>query len=254
MKKVKLSILSILSILLAASCAQKPDGHEAEVSEAQDVEAVSASATEYTIDTSASQLNWNGFKPTGRHMGTIDIEQGSIAVEDGQVVGGSFVVDLNVIDVQDLQGEDREKLTNHLKSEDFFYIEKYPTAKFEITKVEKYNDGAVASSQEENDNMAVVVNKEEVSDYKIDNPTHIVTGNLTMRDTTLSISFPAEVEVTDNYVEAQAKFNLDRTEWNVSYNDEGDPVRVAQDKFIYNTVNVGFDIVANKNDEPAPVN
>lgn len=249
--KVKRSILSILSILLVASCAQKPDSHEAEVAEAQDVEAISANATEYAIDTSASQLNWNGFKPTGQHYGTIGIEQGSIAVEDGQVVGGSFSIDLNVIDVQDLQGEDRQKLTNHLKSQDFFYTEKYPTAKFEITKVEEYNGGAIASAEEENDNMALVVNKEEVSDYKIDNPTHMVTGNLTMRDTTLSISFPAEIEVTDNYVEAQAKFNLDRTQWKVSYNDEGDPVRVAQDKFIYNTVNVGFDIVANKNDEPA---
>lgn len=251
MKKVKLSILSILSILLAASCAQKPDSHEAEVSEAQDVEAVSASATTYTIDTSASQLNWNGFKPTGRHMGTIDIEQGNIAVEDDQVVGGSFIIDLNVIDVQDLKGEDREKLTNHLKSQDFFYTEKFPTAKFEITSVEEYNNGALASFEEDHDNMAVVVNDEEVSEYKIDNPTHTITGNLTMRDTTLSISFPAEIKVTDNYVEAQAKFNLDRTKWNVSYNDEGDPVRVAQDKFIYNTVNIGFDIVANKENEPA---
>lgn len=250
MKKAKLSILSILSILLVASCSQKPDSHEAEVSEAQDVQAVSASAATYTIDTSASQLNWNGFKPTGRHMGTIAIKDGNIAVEDGQVVGGSFTIDLNVIDVQDLQGEHRDKLTNHLKSQDFFYTEKFPTARFEITKVEAYNSGAIASA-EEDDNMAVVVNNEEVSEYKIDNPTHTVTGNLTMRDTTLSISFPAEIKVTDNYVEAQAKFNLDRTKWKVSYNDEGDPVRVAQDKFIYNTVNVGFDIVANKENEPA---
>ncbi len=97
--------------------------------------------------------------------------------------------------------------------------------------------------------MEVVVNDEKVSEYKIDNPTHAITGNLTMRDTTLSITFPANVSVTDGTVSAEAKFNIDRTNWNVSYGDETDPVAQAKDKFIYNTVNVGFNITATQQGE-----
>ncbi|MEK6477576.1 YceI family protein [Catalinimonas sp. 4WD22] len=248
MKTLKYFSLAIVASFLVVSCAQKPQSDEAEVSEAQEVEEVSASASSYALDLTQSELMWNGFKPTGQHYGTIGIEDGSLAVENNEVVGGNFTVDLNDIDVQDLEGEDRDKLTGHLKSEDFFHVEQYPTAEFVITEVNSYN--ANTASTEENENMAVKVNEEEISEYKLENPTHMVTGNLTMRDTTLSITFPARINVTDNEITAEAKFNIDRTNWKVSYNDEGDPVRVAQDKFIYNTVNVGFDITATKGSEP----
>lgn len=251
MKRVKLSIVSILSVLLVAGCAQKPESDEATVSQAQDAATVSASAKDYALDTAASQLNWYGFKPTGQHHGTIGITNGSIAVDNGEVVGGNFEMNLNDIDIQDLKGEDRQKLTGHLKSEDFFHIERYPMATFAITDVEKYQS-ATASANEEKDNMSVVVNKKEVAAHKIASPTHLITGNLTLRDTTLSITFPAQITITDDRVEAEAKFSIDRTQWNVSYNDEGDPVRVAKDKFIYNTVNLWLDIVASKNRSSQP--
>jgi polyisoprenoid-binding protein YceI len=249
MKTLKFYSMAIVSMLLIASCAQNPQSDEAEVSAAEDVEQVSASATDYALNTDQSELRWNGFKPTGQHYGTIGIQDGTIAVENGQIVGGSFTMDMNNIDVQDLEGEDRDKLTGHLKSEDFFAVEQYPTSEFVITEVSEYQSGAMASASE-NENLAVKVNNEEVSEYKLENPTHSITGNLTMRDTTLSITFPARVSMEGDQLTTEAKFNIDRTNWNVSYNDEGDPVRVAKDKFIYNTVNVGFNIVASKEEQP----
>ncbi len=248
MKTLKYFSLTVLTAFIMVSCAQKPQSDEAEVAEAQEVGEASASAANYAINIDQSELMWNGFKPTGQHNGTIGIEDGSIAVENGQVVGGNFTIDLNNIDVQDLEGEDRDKLTGHLKSEDFFHVEQHPTGKFEITEVKAY-DNATASTGE-NENMAVKVNNEEISEYKLDSPTHWVTGNLTMRDTTLSVSFPARINVAEDQVTAEAKFNIDRTHWKISYNDEGDPVRVAKDKFIYNTVNIGFDITATKEGQP----
>lgn len=245
MKRTELFIFSIISIFAVASCTQTPEGHNAETSSAAEVGTISVTATQYNVDTSASQVNWYGFKPTGQHNGTIGIDQGSLAVENSEIVGGSFTIDLNNIDVEDLEGEDEQDLAGHLKSEDFFHVEEYPTAKFEITEVEEYNSSATASA-EESGNKAVVVNNQEVNEYATENPTHLVTGNLTLRDTTLSIAFPASITVNDNQVEAQAKFNIDRTKWHVSYKDEGDLTSVAQDKFIYNTVNVGFDLVAKK--------
>lgn len=249
MKMLSLPVLAMVATLLVAGCQQKPGGADAEVGAAQDAEQISASAADYAINPSASELTWYGFKPTGRHNGTIGIEDGMLAVENGEVVGGTFTMnmeDIKVLD-EDLADEDRQKLTGHLKSPDFFAVEEYPTAKFEVTEVKPFSAGAVAS--EDGNRKEVVVNDEKVSEYKIENPTHAITGNLTMRDTTLSITFPASVSITDNQVTAEAKFNIDRTKWNVSYGDETDPVAQAKDKFIYNTVNVGFNITATKQEE-----
>ena len=242
MKMLKLSIFSVFVSLGAISCQSNPGGTDAETGAAQEVENVSASASEYALSVSSSEFTWNGFKPTGRHNGTIGIKDGTLAVENGKLVGGTINMDMTDIDVQDLEGEDKQKLTTHLSSDQFFAVQEYPTAQFQITDVQPYG-GAVASN---NENMELVVNEEKVGEYEIKDPTHTITGNLTMRDTTLSITFPAKVTITDDKIEAQAKFNIDRTQWNVSYGDETDPVAKAQDKFIYNTVNVGFDVVADK--------
>ncbi len=246
MKTLSFLILALLATFFVSSCQQKPGGSDAEVGAAQDVDQLSAQAVSYPLDTEASELTWYGFKPTGRHNGTIAIQDGTLAVENGNVVGGSFTMNLNNIDVLDLEGEDKQKLTGHLQSPDFFNVEQYPTAKFEITEVVPF---AEARMEADTSRLDVVVNDEAVSEYAIENPTHAITGNLTMRDTTLSVMFPAKVSVTGDQITAQAKFNIDRTKWNVSYGDENNLEARAKDKFIYNTVNVGFDIKADKEAE-----
>ena len=79
----------------------------------------------------------------------------------------------------------------------------------------------------------------------IANPTHWVSGNLTMRGTTKNIKFPAAISVSNGSANAQAGFNIDRTEWGLMYGDEAGAVNKAQDQFIYNTVSVGFNVSAN---------
>ena len=246
MKTLSFPVLALVAAFFVSGCQQNPGGSDAEVGAAQDVDQISAQAVNYPLDTEASELTWYGFKPTGRHNGTIAIQDGTLAVENGTIVGGSFTMDLNQIDVLDLEGEDKQKLTGHLQSPDFFHVEQYPNAKFEITEVQPY---AEAKMEADTSRLDVVVNDEAVDEYSIDNPTHAITGNLTLRDTTLSIVFPAKVTITSDQIEAQAKFNIDRTKWNVSYGDENDMEARAKDKFIYNTVNVGFDIKANKEPE-----
>ena len=246
MKTLVLPTMAITAAFFVAGCQSNPGGTDAEVGAAQEAGAISANAINYSIDSTASELTWYGFKPTGRHNGTINIEDGMLAVENSEIVGGTFTMNMNAIDVLDLEGEDKQKLTGHLKSPDFLDVEQYPTAEFEITEVVPY---AEATMEEDTSRMDVVVNDEEVSEYAVEDPTHVITGNLTMRDTTLSIMFPAKVQITDNEIMAEAKFNIDRTKWNVSYGDENDPVAQAKDQFIYNTVNVGFNIKANKQSE-----
>ncbi|MEQ8926028.1 MAG: YceI family protein [Fulvivirga sp.] len=243
---IYLNIITLVAMSLLISCNPKSEGTDAEVSEAKQVEDVST-AQEYAINTEQSVVNWIGSKPTGKHNGTIPISNGSIAIADDAIVGGSIDMNISEITNNDLADspEMQAKLVGHLKSADFFDAENHPSANFTITSVEPY------TSQD-----SVKVKKEFESEYKpasakehrVESPTHKITGNLTMRGKTLSVSFPANVKLTDGQIMAKAKFNIDRTLWGLQYGDEADVVDKAKDKFIYNTVNVGFEVVA---DAPA---
>ncbi|MBL6450000.1 YceI family protein [Fulvivirga sp. 29W222] len=230
-------------VIMAAACSQTKEGTDAEVSEAKEVTEVSTSES-FGVNKEESKITWIGSKPTGKHNGIIPIASGDIAIEDNQVVGGTIVINVAEIDNQDLK-EDPDshgKLVGHLKSEDFFDTQNYPTAEFVITSVELYSKEDSVKVKEEFDTQYKPASAKE---HMVASPTHKVTGNLTMRGKTLSISFPAHVQVQDNKVIAKAKFNIDRSLWGLQYNNEADVVDKAKDKFIYNTVNVGFDIVAN---------
>lgn len=240
MKMLKRSAIYFSFALAVAACDSGAKGTEAEVSEAQEVTEV-AEASTLNIDTTSSQVIWNGRKPTGEHHGTIAVQDGSIQLQDNEIVGGTIVMDLKQINVEDLQGEDKQKLTGHLQSADFFHVEQYPTAKFVITKVEPFQ-GTVSEEEKPQDTG----NNGNFDSYVVENPSHKVTGNLTLRDTTLSITIPAKLEVNENQVTAKSRFVIDRSKWNVNFMDETDPVARAKDKFIYNKVNVGFDVVAKK--------
>ena len=240
MKIIKHSAL-YLSLALALAACGGNSGQEAETGEAQEVVEIQEAAS-YSIQPAESQVLWNGRKPGGEHHGTIAVQDGAIQLKDDKVVGGTILMDLTQIDVQDLEGEDEQKLAGHLKSPDFFYVEKYPKAKFVITSVEEYQGGETIESAETED----IENNGEFDNFVLENPTHKVTGNLSLRDTTLSITIPAKIDVQENKVVAQSRFTIDRSKWNVNFMDENDLEARAKDKFIYNKVNVGFDVVATK--------
>lgn len=234
MRKFKFAFLFLFLGAFTFSCTQSPKSDEAKVGEAQEVAEAGEHAVTYTIDKAQSTVTWVGTKPTGRHDGLFPIEEGSLQVEGNKVVGGTITFDLRKLDVTDadIDADSKGKLIGHLHSNDFFDVENHPEAEFVIVSVEPYVGG---TTQEETD-----------SEFKLSNPTHTVTGNLTLRGTTKSITFPAIISVTDNEVSAQAKFNIDRTDWGVSYGDESAVTDKARDRFIHNKVNLGFDIKAIK--------
>ncbi|WP_109832929.1 YceI family protein [Reichenbachiella versicolor] len=136
------------------------------------------------VDASASKIIWNATKVTGAHSGTIDIKEGELEYKGNQLIGGEFTIDMTTINTTDLEGEWKDKLDGHLKSDDFFGVDKYATAKFKITKV-----------------------KSTGSDK------YTVTGDVTIKGITESVTFPASVK--DG--KAKAKITLDRTKFNVRY-------------------------------------
>ncbi|AHM58958.1 ycei family protein [Flammeovirgaceae bacterium 311] len=229
---------------LFAACDSKPAGDVAEVGEAQEVSDIQSEAT-FAVDKSASKVAWIGLKPGGRHYGTFGIQDGALEIQNGEVAGGNLVIDLNDIDVKDLEGEYRDKLTGHLKSPDFFDVANSPTGNFVITSVTKL-DGTASDAALNEESRKEVDNAADQFVPEVTNPTHRVTGNLTLRDTTLSVTFPAQIQMTDNGLQAKARFVIDRTNWGITFRDDTSPVNRAKDEVIYNNVAVGFDLNAKR--------
>jgi polyisoprenoid-binding protein YceI len=219
----KLMIICILGLTMAAC--QGPGGDKAEVSQAKEKATASEQADNFVIDTDRSIITWVGSKPAGRHNGTINLSEGTISVEGGTVSAGSFTIDMKTVTARD-EAMDEEKngqLTGHLKSADFFDVYNYPASAFEIVSVE---DIAAHDSGE---------------DLKLEGATHFVTGNLTMKDSTKAVKFPAVIHVDDAAVTAKALFYIDRTDWGMHYKSD----KAFGDQIIHARVEVGFDITAN---------
>ena len=88
-----------------------------------------------SVSVAESNIVWNGYKVTGSHTGTIKLKSGALEFEGDKLTGGNFEIDMTSIVCTDLEGEWNEKLVGHLKSDDFFSVEKNPTASFVITQV-----------------------------------------------------------------------------------------------------------------------
>lgn len=242
MKKVILSFFAAGAVFALASCGESSTSSTVEATEAAEVQEASAEATTLSLDTDQSVITWIGSKPTGKHNGTIQITDGNLSWNNENIEGGSFTIDITSLVVLDIpaDNENNGKLTGHLMSDDFFDAANHPSAEFTITSVEPYSSTQLVVQDEfETDNTPLTADE-----HIVENPTHWVSGNLTMRGTTKNVTFPAQVSWVDGQLVASAKFNINRTDWGLMYNDEASVADKLKDNFIYNTVNVGFEIVA----------
>jgi len=231
MKKTIPTYYFTLLFILAVACTSAPDADKATTTDAKEVAA--ATGSELKVDTSASKIEWIGTKVSGYHSGSIHVKSGVLRTVGDSVTGGNFILDMTSIVVSGPAGSDPKgnaKLEGHLKSGDFFDVEKSPEASFEITSVKPFT-GTVTDSND--------VRQESISKYKVANPTHLVSGNLTLRGVTKNIEFPAQVTVGANSVDALAKFNIDRTQWNIVY--PGKP-----DDLIRKDIHLGIALKATK--------
>ncbi|MBW3468606.1 YceI family protein [Arthrospiribacter ruber] len=239
MKLLQKTGLVLASAFMMVACG--PGGNTVETREAEDV--AEGSGTTLAVDESTSKINWRGYKPSGQHYGYIPMKNGEVMVDGDALTGAKFVFDITSLKIEDLKEEDENygKLWGHLQSDDFFDAANHPEAVFELTKVEPFSAGEIEDNEEfETDNTP-----KKDSELVKGNPTHWISGNLTMRGTTKNIKFPAVVDVNNGAVTAKAGFNIDRTDWGLMYGDESGVTDRAKDQFIYNTVSVEFDIKAN---------
>ena len=144
------------------------------------------------INTEKSTIHWIGEYAFyfGGHEGNIDFKSGYFLKQNGSIVGGEFIIDMNTIASTDMDTKDaREGLDNHLKNEDFFDVPKYPEATLKI-KSTKYHDS-----------------------------THLrIVADLTIKDITREINFQAEVDYKKEQM--TTKFKIDRTLWGITFSSK----------------------------------
>jgi len=217
----------VIGMAILTACGS--GGQKTETSSAKEVENTSFDK-KYTADLEKSVVLWQGWKPTGTHNGTIQISSGIFNLKDGLLTGGEFVINMNSIIDLDLEDADMNaKLVGHLKSADFFETEKYPESKFVITGVAPI-DGTTVDKEKEKGDLV---------------PTHAVTGNLTMKDVTKSITLNAKIEISDNQILASTnQFFIDRVDWNVKYGSKK-IFADLQDKFINDEIGLTINLTAN---------
>jgi len=149
----------------------------------------------YRVDVETSAFEWIGRNLNNRHYGRISIQSGEIVIQGGIPTAGKIVLDMKTIsnlDVQDPTWHDM--LLHHLKSEDFFAVERFPTASFRLTGWKKEDGGSPEA------------------------PNGIATGDLTIKDITRPVKVSAIVAPqTDGSLKAHAIFELDRTLWDANY-------------------------------------
>jgi polyisoprenoid-binding protein YceI len=168
------------------------------------------------VDVNTSVVAWTGYKVTGKHFGKVRIQSGEIAMTDGVITGGTFVIDMNSITCEDLTGDTNGKLIGHLKSDDFFGVDQHPTATLAITRA---------------------IPQDSQGNYKI-------LANLTIKGNTKPIKFFAQHSKENGRDMAKAKIKVDRSEYNVRYGS-GSFFDNLGDKTIYDEFDMDVTLVLN---------
>lgn len=144
----------------------------------------------YVADNEATKIDWKGAKIIGsEHIGTIDLQSGWLSLDEGVITGGEYIVDMKSITGTDQKDETmRAKLESHLKSDDFFGVEKYPVSKLVITEGTKFTGG-----------------------------TATVMGNLTIKEDTHPVSFTVTESGAGDVMTYTSAITFDRSLYNVRY-------------------------------------
>jgi len=217
MKKRILNIFTIVAMGIAL-VACKDKAKEAETTAAEEAAKAQTESVKYVANATESSIEWTGFKPTGKHNGTINVESGVLTVNNGKIESGSFLIDLKSIVALDIPADDEKnaKLVGHLKSPDFFDVEKFPSAAFEVTGFEEKEGKTMLS------------------------------GNLTLKEKKNNVTFPVTVTSEgESFTITSEVFTIDRSKWDVKYGSKSFFDNLG-DKFINDDIELKISLKANK--------
>lgn len=191
MKQMHLSLIAAAAVLaLFTGCSDPADSvHKSAASAPQESSGDAPIAGKTYVIRPESKIAFIGSKVTGKHDGGFTNFSGTLSVADGKIVGSPKIT------IQmDSTWSDNGRLTGHLKSADFFDVEKFPVSTFTVTAIE--------SAEGEGGQK--------------------ITGNLELHGVTKSISFPAQVQVAEDAVTVKADFAINRKDFNIVYSGKSD--------------------------------
>ncbi len=149
----------------------------------------------FILDTAKSYIRWEGKKLLGSHSGKIMFDSSYVEMTNGKISNGEFKVDMSTITCDDIEDSTLNmQLVQHLKRDDFFGVDKYPYS-FLNFKIAIPNPTA-----------------------KKEQPNYTFISEMTIKDTTHTITFPAEVRLNDRGMTAEAEFDFDRTKYGIHFN------------------------------------
>ena len=170
-----------------------------------------------TVNTSESSITWTAKKVTGQHHGKVPITSATLDYQNGKILGGSFEMDMTSLTVEDITDPGmNKKLTDHLKSDDFFSVANHGKSTFTITNAKTSNG----------------------KDYQL-------TGDLTIKNITKPVTFPATVAVNGGIITATGKLTFDRTDYDIKFRS-GSYFENLADKMIYDDVELDVKIIASE--------
>ncbi len=161
------------------------------------------------LDVSKSKIAWVGKKVTGQHEGIIKFKDGSLLFKDNKVVGGNFTADMKSVTNTDQTGKSKANLEGHLKSDEFFGVESYPTSNLVFKTIgDKGNN------------------------------TYTVTADLTIK----GVTNPVKFDLIVNGNKATAAIKIDRTKYDIKYGS-GSYFDDLGDKTIYDEFELNADLI-----------
>lgn len=174
-------------------------------------------ASSFVVDRASSQVKWKGKKVTGEHYGQIRIQSGTVEVNGNAIAAAAVEMDMNSIAVEDLKDDGMNaKLVGHLKSDDFFSVEKFPSSRLVLTGVK-----ALGNNEAE------------------------LTGNLTIKGITHPVKFGVKTVIEGNTLKSSGVITVNRAKYDIRYGS-GSFFTGLGDKMIYDDFTLDFSLVANK--------
>ena len=167
------------------------------------------------VDLVNSQIEWIGRKVTGEHSGTLNLSGGWVVLDKNSINSGKFIFDMASISNTDIESPEwKQKLEDHLKSEDFFHTDSFPHAILEIKG-----------------RQSLIIENSKKSDQ--------ILADLTIRGITHEIKFPFDLTQSQNNFTAEGSVVIDRTLYNIQYKS-GKFFDELGDKLIYDDFTVQF--------------
>ena len=179
-------------------------------------------ATAYKLQPQLSTLGWEGKAVTHGHNGTMQFTAGELLVTNDVITGGTVTVDMKTMKATDITDvESHGKFVGHMSGDDFFSVEKFPTATFKLTSVTP-----LKAATKDGNNATVA-------------------GEMTIKGVTNPISFPAKVGVKNGVAAASGKVVIDRTKIGLKYGSKSF-FDTLGDKAINDDFTLSFNVIAKK--------